>query len=71
MFSGIGYFAVYFLIIKQVMPKLLFSCIVHMNGMLHCLLNPLAAAWIDEVFVGEHLPEAMVCSDECGSCRRS
>lgn len=33
------------------MPKLLFSCIVHINGMLHCLLNPLAAAWIDEVLV--------------------
>lgn len=33
------------------MPKLLLSCLVRINGMLHCLPNPLAAAWIDEVSV--------------------
>lgn len=49
--SGIRYFAVYFLMfceaIRQVLPKPFFSYIVHVNGMLHCLLNPLAASWMD------------------------
>ena len=78
--SGIGHFAVYFLIfreaIKQVMPKPIFSYKVHVNGMLHCLLNPLAAAWMDGVLqpylcVGKHLPGVMVCSGECGTAGKA
>lgn len=78
--SGISYFAVYFLIfreaIKQVMPKPIFSYIVHVNGMLHCLLNPLAAAWMDRMLqcylrVGKHLPGVMVCSGEYGTAGKA
>ena len=43
------------------MPKPFFSGIAHVHGMLHCLLNPLAAARMDGVVgcylcVGENVP---------------
>lgn len=78
--SGISYFAVCFLIfreaIKQIMPKPFFSYIVHVNGILHCLLNHLAVTvdgWgviVLSLWVSIK-PWAMVCSGECGICRRS
>ena len=63
--KSIHYFAVNFLIfceaIRQVLPKPFFSDIVHAHGMLHCLLNPLAAARMDGevryyLCVDEHVP---------------
>lgn len=63
--KSIHYFAVNFLIfceaIRQVLPKPFFSDIVHAHGMLHCLLNPLAAAGMDGevryyLCVDEHVP---------------
>ncbi|KAI4544095.1 hypothetical protein MG293_004361 [Ovis ammon polii] len=65
--KSIRYFAVNFLIfceaIRQVLPKPFFSDIVHVHGMLHCLLNPLAAARMDGevqyyLCVDEHVPRA-------------
>lgn len=58
------------------MPKPIFSYIVHVHGMLHCLLNPLAAAWMARVLqcdlcVGKHLPRVTLCRGEYGLCRKS
>lgn len=61
----ICYFAVNFLIfceaIRRVLPKPFFSDTVHVHGMPHCLLNPLAAAGRDGdvryyICVDEHVP---------------
>ena len=61
------YFAVNFLIfceaIRRVLPKPFFSDTVHVHGMPHCLLNPLATARMDGdvryyLSVDEHVPGA-------------
>lgn len=58
------------------MPKPIFSLIVHVHGMLHCLLNSLAVAWMAGVLqcylcVGKHLPRVRVCRGEYGTAGKA